>query len=100
MISIFKNLWFKRVTYVVLLIAVFALGFVANDWIESQVQFKVVSVNTPDNVTSAITDRWELQLTDRKTGRVRIYDKYILDAIFYQYQARRSYTQEDRKPEP
>jgi len=98
MISIFKNLWLKRVTYVMLLIVVFALGFLTNDWIERQVQYKVVSVNTPSNVTSAITDRWELQLTDRKTGRVSIYNQDILDAIFYQYQARRSYTQEDQKP--
>ena len=97
MITIPKK-WWLRIGAVLLVVISLVIGYYARGLVEANIQYHVVSVNTPDEVTSAITDRWELQLTDRTNGRVRIYDKNILDAIFYQYMARRSYTQEDRKP--
>jgi len=97
MINIPKKLW-QGTLMLVVAIGLIASGYYLHDWVNDNIQFKVVSVNDPDNVTSAISDRWELQLTDRKTGRVRIYDKEVLNAIYYQYRARLAYTQEDRIP--
>jgi len=97
MFKIPKKLWQRTLMFLAAIIILIA-GYQLRVWQEQNIKYNVVSVNSSDEVTSAITDRWELQITDRKTGRVRIYNQDILDAIFYQYQARRSYTQEDRKP--
>jgi len=93
-----KELW-QRPMYILLAVLIFIGGYYFRIWYAETMSYKVVSINSPATVTSAITDRWELQLTDRAKGHVRIYDKDVLNAIYYQYVARRSFTQEDRKSE-
>jgi hypothetical protein len=90
-----KELW-QRALYILLAVGIFIGGYYFRIWYAEVMEYKIVSVNSPSEITSAITDRWELQLTDRAKGHVRIYDKDILDAIYYQYVARRTYTHEDQ----
>jgi hypothetical protein len=99
MITVPKKLWW-RLGIIILAVIVFTGGYYFRTWVEENIEYRIVSVNTTTEVTSSITDRWELQLTDRTNGKVKVYDKDVLDAIYYQYQARRSYTHEDRKPGP
>lgn len=88
--------WWQGALHVLLTIGIFLSGYYFHDWMEENINYKIVSIYSPDEVSSAITDRWELQLTDHITGQVRIYNKNILDAIYHQYSARRAYTQEDK----
>ena len=97
MITVLRKLRL-RIGLIILTVLIFIGGYYFRVWIEENIEHKVVSVNSPSEVTSSITDRGELQLTDRTNGKVKIYSKEVLDAIMYQVQARRSYTQEDRKP--
>jgi hypothetical protein len=78
----------------ILTIAVFSGGYYFRIWQKENVDYRISKVYSKEEVTSAITDRNELQLTDRTTGQVRVYDKKMLDAIFYQYSARKAYIQE------
>lgn len=98
MITIPKKLWLGAIVLIAS-VTMFIFGYFTRGWLEANTKFYVASVQSPNEVTSSITDRWELQLTDRTNGQVRIYDKDVLDALYYQYAARRSYTQEDRKPQ-
>ena len=91
-----KTLW-QRGALILLAVGIFIAGFYFRAWYRETIDFRLISkVYTPSEVTTAITDRWEMQLTDRTTGEVRIYNQDVLNAIFYQYQARRAYTQEDK----
>lgn len=92
-----KN-WWQRTLIAVVAIGLFIAGYYFHDWTSQNVQFKVVSVNTPENVSTAISDRWDLITTDLKTGKVRIFNREILNGIYYQYRARLTYTQEDKIP--
>jgi len=96
--TISKTFWQKSIGLLIV-IAIFFAGFYFRAWFKENIEYKVFSVNTSQTITSSITDRWELQLTNRETGKVYIYDQNVLDAIFYQYTARRAYVQEDRKSE-
>ena len=80
--------------YLLLTVAIFMGGYYFRTWQKENIDYRISQVFSQKEVTSAITDRWELQLTDRTTGQVRVYDRKILDAIFYQYSARKTYVKE------
>lgn len=89
-----KKFW-QNILILVCVIVIFIGGYYFRMWYNESVNYRVVSVLDAEKVTSAITDRWELQLTNRVSGQVRIYEKKVLDAIFYQYSARKKFTQEN-----
>jgi len=97
MIAIQKKVWIRLIE-IVMAALLFIFGYITREWVDSNTNFYVVSVQSPNEITTAITDRDELQLTDRTNGKVRIYNKEILDAIYHQYNARKTYTQENRRP--
>ncbi|KKL18324.1 hypothetical protein LCGC14_2476670 [marine sediment metagenome] len=85
-----KPYW-QGVLMIICVAAIFIGGYYFRAWHMENLDYRISKVYSQEVTTSAITDRNELQLTDRETGQVRIYDKEILDAIFYQYLARKTY---------
>ncbi len=78
---------------IIVVSVIFIGGYYFRIWHVEGLDYKIAKIYDQKETTSAITDRGELQLTDRITGHVRIYDKEILDAIYYQYSARKSYVE-------
>jgi hypothetical protein len=66
--------------------------------LHEQINYKVAESKTLGQVSVSIDDRWQVLITNVETGQVRIYNKDVLDALYYSYSALRAYTQEDRKP--
>lgn len=86
-----------RIVEIIVAALLFIFGYITRGWLEDNTNFFLESVQNSSEITTAITDRYELQVTDRTNGKVKIFEKDVLDAIYHQYQARRIYTQEEKK---